>query len=499
GDLSDETSNLGSFGIEVAEQLADSLRAGRGTRKLSRGDLKKLYSALVTLGERHDRSDKVREKAEVDGRALAVAEELAKNRKPDDLLRLAGAKISFSSSLSAVGQFTEALEQTNEAEAIVLPLEWHIQDREKWANTYIDVLSSQSKQLDNNGLFERALEKQKHALMMFRRLINTRTNDAKENEAWLYVRLSNAYRALGASEAAFDSALHAEEVSRELAESEPEDFAETRATALRQRSLQYSELGEFEEALTDAELAEALRAQLAKQQPDLHARGWANALSNLSLRRRDLSLFDEALTTARQAEFIDRDLADRQPEAYRFHWVINLANLGEALINTQDFDEAIEATQNAIDLLPTLEPRPGDDNQRIAPGFCRRVLAEARLGADDPTAALAVAEEGCVNLREAFTDRPNHVAEFYVQGLTTLAKCHRALGDDPSATRVLAEGIAGVTPLFLKRPRALQREMLRLIEPLDAIQPPAKTEYVSDDVRIELAKLPELPRGATGL
>ncbi|MGI9490004.1 MAG: hypothetical protein ACR2RF_29765, partial [Geminicoccaceae bacterium] len=163
------------------------------------------------------------------------------------------------------------------------------------------------------------------------------------------------------------------------------------------------------------------------------------------------------------------------------------------------FSEAIEVTEKAVGLLPSLPPRPGSDNQRIAPGFCRRVLAEARLGNDEPGIALEVAEAGAASLREAFDTRPHHVAEHYVQSLAMLARCHRALGDDPAATQALAEGITGVTPLFKKRPRALQREMLRLIEPLEAIGPEAAALHVTEDVRTELAKLPELPRGAAGL
>lgn len=135
----------------------------------------------------------------------------------------------------------------------------------------------------------------------------------------------------------------------------------------------------------------------------------------------------------------------------------------------------------------------------LRPGFCRWVQAEARLGNAEPGIALEVAEAGAASLREAFATRPNHVAQHYVQVLATLAKCHRALGDDPAATQVLAEGLAGVTPLFKKRPRALQREMLRLIEPLEAIGPEVAALHITKGVRAELAKLPELPRGAAGL
>jgi hypothetical protein len=54
---------------------------------------------------------------------------------------------------------------------------------------------------------------------------------------------------------------------------------------------------------------------------------------------------------------------------------------------------------------------------------------------------------------------------------------------------VLADGIDGLASLFNKRPRALQREMLRLIEPLDAIGP-AAAGRVTEEVRAKLADLP---------
>lgn len=499
GDVPEETANLNSFGIEIAKRSAEALSTDNRRKKSSRGDLKKLYSALKVLEGLHDRKLERREQAEVSAQALVVAEKLAKTGMPEDLLRLAKARANYSNSLRMVGRFSEALEQAVKAEASAQSLQGFGSIQSEWRDTFVYSLQIYYFALWHAGQYESALDKNKEAIQVHRRFAKSGARDERARETDLYDDLSGAHARLGDYEAALDAAKHAEAIAHDLAKKGPEDFFRIWALALRSRSCAFSSLGELKHALDDAEMSAKLFNQLAEQQPDLYAVSLSWALSSLSLCRRDLSLFDEALEAARRVEFIRRDLAARQPEAYRFSWVMSLANLGEALINTKDLAEAIEITEQAIDLLPTLEPRPGDDRTRIAPGFCLRVLAEAQLGAGEPEVALAVAEEGCVNLRKAFAARPDHAAEHYAQGLVTLAKCHRALGDDLAAASVLAEGIAGVTRLFLKRPRALQREMLRLIEPLDAIQPSATAGYVSDEVRAELDKLPELPRGAAGL
>ena len=497
GDVPEKTTNLNSFGIEIAKRSAEALGAGNKHKKPSRGDLEKLYSALTVLEGLHDSKLERREAAEVSAQALAVAKQLAKTGKPEVLLRLASSRVNYASSLQAIGRFSEALEQAIEAEKLGQSLQSSMSNRSDWRGIIVHSLGAHYAALSSVGRYESALDKIKEAIQCHRQFAKLATIEERARETDLYDSLSEAFINVGDYEAALDAAKRAEMIGGDLAEKKPEAFLAKWARELRMRSLVFSYLGEFKGALDDAEMAAKVVSQLAEQQPDLHAADLADALSHLSLHRRDNRLFGKALEAARREEFINRDLAIRQPEAFRFGWTISLANLGEALINIEDFAEAIEVTEKAIDLLPTLAPRPGDDNQRVAPGFCRRVLAEARLGAGESEVALAVAKEGCVNLRDAFADRPDHVAEHYVQGLATLAKCHRALGDDPTAISVLAEGIAGVTPLFLKRPRALQREMLRLIEPLDAIQPSAG--HVSGDVRAELEKLPELPRGAAGL
>ena len=499
GDVPKDTINLKKFGIEIDERTAEAIRTGRGARKMGCGDLNKLYTALRVLVHRHVNNDEQREAAEVSEQALKVAERLAKTGKPDDLLRLVLARNDFSNKLMKVGRFSEALTHSSQAEGLALTLRQALSGQTRWMQAYTASISAYAKALKEDGQFEAALGKSREALRLQQRLVTADNEHSRSNEAGLSVNLSGAYLTVGEYEAGLEVANEAEAISRELVAKDPESHRALRAMSLKSRSNSLSVLGEFKDALQAVELAVELYKQLADQQPDLYASNLCGALASLSLRCRDLSLFDDALDAARHAEFIERDLAARQPEAYQFYWMIALANLGEAMINTGDFAEAIEVTEKAIGLLPTLELRPGDDNQRIAPGFCRRVLAEARLGAGEPEAALEVAEAGASNLREAFAARPDHVAEHYVQGLVTLAKCHRALGDDPGATQVLAEGMAGVAPLFKKRPRALQREMLRLIEPLEAIGPAAAALYVTEDVRAELTKLPELPRGAAGL
>ncbi len=496
GDVPEDTINLNGFGIEIAKHSVTSHGAGNLYKNAGHRDLKKLLSALRALETLHDRKLERREAADISAQALAAAEQLARTGKLEDLLQLVRGRVNSSHSLRLVGRYSEALQQAMRAEDLARSLQEVSSDRSAWRDLLVSSLRAHYFALHDAGHYGPGLDKIKEAVQRHCEFAAVAMSDGRVRESGLYNDLSSAHSKLGDYEAALDAANHAEAIGRDITENSAESLSSL-ARSLRSRSHCLSCLGEFEAAHEHAEKAAELLSQLAEQQPDLYATGLSEALSSLGLRRRDLNLFNDALEAARQVEFINRDLAARQPEAYGFYWMISLANLGESLINTKDFTEAIEATEKAIDLLPTLELRPGDDNQRIAPGFCRRVLAEARLGAGELAAALAVAEEGCVNLREAFAARPDHVAEFYVQGLVTLAKCHRALGDDAEAIEVLSEGLTGVGPLFKKRPRALQREMLRLIEPLDAIRPEAR--LVSDEVRAELEKLPPLPRGAAGL
>jgi len=450
------------------------------------------------LVNRHANNDERREAVEIGEQALDVARQLARSGKPEDLLRLVEAQTDFSWKLSIVGRYSEALTLAAQAEGLSLTLRSSLSGQARWMHALVRAVKWHSTALRNKGQFEEALEKAKLALQLLQGFGHAAADETRVDEAQLYLDLSQAYSKIGDDEAGLDTANQAEAIIRKLMEKDPDSQRNLRALSLYWRGMHLSATGDFEDALQASELAAELYEQLADQQPDLHANDLSNALTQLNIHCRDMNRFDQALKAARRAELIARHLANRQPEAYQFNWVISLANLGEALLSTQEFVEAIEVTEQAVDLLPSLPPEPGFDQQRIAPGFCQRVLAEAWLGNGDLKVALEVAEEGADSLREAFAARPHHVAEHYVQGLVTLAKCHRALGDDPAAIQVLAEGIDGVTPLFKKRPRALQREMLRLIEPLDAIGP-AAARHVTDDVRGELKKLPELPRGAAGL
>jgi hypothetical protein len=497
GAVAEDTANLKSFGVAVDERNAEAIRTGHRFKKMSRGDLVKLYSVLLVLQDRHFNNDEQREAAEKAEQAHDVAQQLAKTSKPEDLLRLANAKAHWSFQLSRIGRFAEALIHSRTAEDLVLTLHTALSGQANWRENYGYSVEAHARALDNNGQFEDSLSKSREALQIRQSLAPDDSVNSRAI-AGLHVTLSSAHLAVGEYEAGLREASNAEDISQELATDDPDADKELRASSLLCLSQCLSNLGEFKDARQKAELSAQLYDELANQQPDRYASELSQALTTLSIQCRDLSDFGQALDNARRAEFIGHHLAERQPEAYHFTWVISLANLGEALLNTGDFAEAIIVTAQAVRLISSLPPRPGNDNQRIAPGFCRRVLAEARLANDEPDIALEVAETGAASLREAFADRPHHVAEHYAQGLATLAKCHRALSNDQAAANVLTEGITGITPFFEKRPRALQREMLRLIEPLDTIGPEAARQ-VPDDVRAELAKLPELPRGGAGL
>lgn len=498
GTIAKDTSHLKRFGIEIEERAADAISTGQRSKKMGRGDLVKLYAILSDLAYRHEQSGEPREAADASEKALSVAEHLARSGKVDDQKRLARARNDLSIYLNKIGRFEDTLQQAQKAEELARRLKASMSDQAEWYDLIINTVGYHGSALNNVGHYEPALGKLKEAFELHHQFTEIAKEDQRRRESDLFDDLSIVHLNLGDYEAALEAAERAEEIGRILASENPDDPRHW-AKALKSRSQRLGYLGQFESALDDAENAARLYGQLAAQQPDFFARDLSAALNILSLRHRDLSHFDEALEAARKTEAIRRDLATRQPEAYLQVWVIGLANLGEALINTGDAAEAIEVTARAIALLPTLPDRPGDVIRRIAPGFCRRVLAEAQLANGEPGVALDVAEEGAVSLREAFAARPHLVAEHYVQGLATLARCHRALGDDLAATEVLAEGIAGIAPLFKKRPRALQREMLRLIEPLEAIGPEAVGRHVSAEVRAALEKLPELPRGAAGL
>ena len=234
--------------------------------------------------------------------------------------------------------------------------------------------------------------------------------------------------------------------------------------------------------------------ELAKQEPDAFRYHHFVSLANLGIHLRDVERFDIALEITREAEAISYDLAEKQPDAYRLDRVCSLANLSEALLNVDHFIDAIRTGRRAVELLPDLKTRPGEIRTLIAEGFCMRVLAEALLQAGELDTALAVATKAARSLEAAFAKRPDHVAEHYVQAIVTLTKCELKADGAAGALNSLEQGVTAIRPLFEKRPRALQREMQRLIDGFRLIDPSSIEEQVPAAVLQSLDSLPKLKR-----
>lgn len=109
--------------------------------------------------------------------------------------------------------------------------------------------------------------------------------------------------------------------------------------------------------------------------------------------------------------------------------------------------------------------------------------------------ALEAAKKAAKSLEVAFAERPDHVAEHYVQAIVTSAKCRHGSADRDGALVSLDRGVTAITPLFEKLPRALQREMLRLLRGFREIDPSLINRHIPAPIRKALDDLPPF-RGA---
>lgn len=469
-------------GAPMPELIAEALKKGdRQTRRSMAEQLPNLPDDTVNLQDLA---------VEVTIQKLRLLTEKGQKKGVKAAIRLYDAYRAKAFRLKALGHYAKAIDSFEQALDHAKPLakSGKVADLQRLAQAHLSLADCQN----DAARFEEAYTHGVAGERLYAELISKGQDELTEGWARSLNGLSNYLSNLGRFDEALETIKRSEAISRKPALAKSNRPHGGWATSLANLSKRLGELGYFELALQHAEQAAAIRRDLAAEQPDEFNNDYTKSLGHLSLCLRNLGYFEEALEKAQQAETITRDLAAKQPEAHQLEWVYALANLSEAFVNGDLPMDAIRMGRQAVTLLPGLATKPGDIRTLIAEGFCLRVLAEALLQAGEMTTALGAAKRAAKSLEAAFAERPDHVAEHYVQAVITSAKCCHSSADTDGALDSLDRGVAAIGPLFEKRPRALQREMLRLLRGFRQIDASLIDRHVPAPILTTLDDLPPL-------
>ena len=270
--------NLTSLSVEVNREHVVYLE-NRRSRRGAKRDLS-LYEALTALFQALTNHGRHAEAADAAREALRHASNVFRSDKLNDRKPLGAALSNAAVALRRIGQFDEALETSQQAEAIWRELARKQPDALNafWAAS----LNNLGSHLWDVGRFDEALE----------------------------------------------TSQEAEAIRRELARKQPDAFNADWAASLNNLSGYLGQVGCVDEALGMAQQAEAMYCELARKQPDAFNADWATVLVNLGIRLEDLGQFEQALQKAQQAETIFSELARKQPDTFNADWAKSLEFLG---------------------------------------------------------------------------------------------------------------------------------------------------------------------------
>lgn len=347
---------------------------------------------------------------------------LKKPKNETHLVNYAFGLITFSSSLSNIGRYADAIEASLESVKILEKLDQ--QFPQVYEEDLATAFSNYASHLHDAGKNIPALDYAKKALDIRQRLAAL-SDDVKPSLAISYGNYAHFLNEDGKSKDAIHYSKLALDIRIQLLEES--DFSKSQlASSLNNYSIYLSEDGDTENAIKYAESALEITQELAIDKRDLYEPDLAMSFNNYSNRLVANGNFKRAVEYVKQSIEIVQRLKNKNPDRYESDFARSLGNYASHLSDNGDHKSALTIAKQALEIQARLAKENPD---RHEPDFATALSNYASHLSDnsDFKSALAIAKEA-LDIRERLTkeNSDRHEPDF----ATSLSNYANHLGDN---------------------------------------------------------------------
>jgi glycosyltransferase involved in cell wall biosynthesis/translation initiation factor 2B subunit (eIF-2B alpha/beta/delta family) len=269
------------------------------------------------------------------------------------------ALVTFSSSLSNLGRYSDAIEVSLEAATILDRL--NREYPQEYQEDLATALSNYASHLNDAGQNKAALNYAKKGLDIRESLSKT-SDGVKLSLAISYSNYANFLNEDGKSKDAIRYSKLALDIRTQLLEDS--DLSKSQlANSLNNYSSHLSEDGDTENAIGYAKSALEMIQKLAFDKPDLYEPDLAMALNNYANRLIAHGNFKGAIEYSKESIEIQQRLTNKNPDRYEHDFARTLSNHASHLKDNGDFKRALELAKQALEIRERLTKENPDRHE----------------------------------------------------------------------------------------------------------------------------------------